>query len=201
MPRMTRRCIYLLALTALTQPVCADILQAPPDNPWYFGLGIGSSFPGFNKSNIANSFSAATTSSSYNNDDFTFNIYGGYFLDGLLAVEFGFTELGDAIATTNDTSSNLFKIYSIYVNSLMVHRYNKNAAIYTKVGAHFWDIGRNNGSSLTTGTDLLLGTGVELNIYSSDNRVVRVGWTRYLLDKVYLDATDTVTLDLVFKHY
>ena len=199
MPKL-HRWICLLVLVAMIQPAFADTGQEPPTTPWYFGLGIGESIQGLNKSNIASAFSAATPASSYNHDDFTFNIYGGYFLDRLLAVEFGFTELGNVIATTNGASSKLFNIYSIYIDTVMLHRYNKNAAIYAKVGAHFWDIGTSSGSSITNGTDLTLGAGIELNIYGGNNRVVRVEWVHYQFDKVYLDSSDTLTLNLVFKY-
>ena len=194
------RWICLLILIAMIQPACADSGQESPTTPWYLGLGIGESILGLNKSNIASAFSAATTASSYNHDDFAFHIFGGYFLDPLLAVEFGYAELGNVIATTNGTSSRLFNIYSLYVDTLLNHRYNRNAAIYAKVGAHFWDIGTRSGSSITNGTDLMLGAGIELNIYGGNNRVVRVEWVRYQFDRVYLDSSDTLALNLVFKY-
>jgi len=200
MSKIMRHCVYLFLLTALARPAAADALQMPPEDTWYVGLGIGESLLGLNKSNIASAFSAATTASDYNHDDFAFNIYGGYFLDRLLAVEFGYAELGNVIATTNGTSSRLFNIYSLYVDTLLNHRYNRNATIYAKVGAHFWDIGTNSGSSITNGTDLILGTGIELNIYGGNNRVIRVEWMHYQFDKVYLDSSDTLSLSLVFKY-
>lgn len=190
----------LIALISMAQPAFSDSEWEASTSPWYFGLGIGESLLGLNKSNIASAFSAATTASSYNHDDFAFKLYGGYFLDPLLAVEFGFAELGNVIATTNGTSSSLFNIYSIYVDTLLNHRYNRNAAIYAKVGAHFWDIGTKGGSSITNGTDLMLGAGIELNIYGGNNRVVHIEWVRYQFDRVYLDSSDTLTLNLVFKY-
>jgi len=195
-----RRCIYLLVLLVMTHPAFADPTQEMSTTPWYFGLAIGTSLLGLNKSNLVSSFSAATTASSFNHDDFTFSIYGGYLLDRLLAVEFGFAQLGSVIATTSGVSSKLFNISSLYIDTLMMHRYNKNAGIYARVGAHFWDIGTSSGSSISNGTNLMLGAGIELNIYGGADRVIRVEGTHYQFDRVYLDSSDTLTLNLVFKY-
>jgi hypothetical protein len=83
---------------------------------------------------------------------------------------------------------------------MMLHRYNKNAAIYAKIGAHFWDIGTTSGSTITNGANLMLGAGIELNIYSGTARSIRVEWTRYQFDKVYLNSSDTLTLNLQFRY-
>lgn len=197
--KIGRFCLPLVLL-ALSQAAPAENGQMPGTDPWYVGIGIGTSLLGYNKGNIANNFSAATTASSYNHDDFTVNIFGGYVLDPLLSVEFGLTDLGNTIATTSGTSTKLFNIYSAYIDTIMAHRYNRNASLYIKVGAHFWDISTNSGSSVTSGTDLMLGTGVEMNLSATAGRVIRVEWTRYQFDRIYVDSSDTLTLDLVFRH-
>lgn len=187
---------YPLMLILSLRPACAS----PATPPWYFGMGIGQALLGLNKGNLANSFTAATSASSFNHDDFTFAIYAGYFLDPLLALELGYARLGNVITTSSGASTKLFNTDTFYVDTVLLHRYNKNAAIYAKVGAHFWDIAPDSGSSISNGTDLMLGTGIELNIYGGSNRMARVELMHYQFDKVYLDSTDTLTLNLVFKY-
>jgi len=199
MPKL-HRFIYLLVLIPLIQPAFADSSTETPATPWYFGLGIGTSLLGINKSNLVNSFNAATSASRFSHDDFAFDIYAGYFLDRLLALEFGYAELGNVIASTSGSSTKLFNTYSFYIDTMMLHRYNKNAAIYAKIGAHFWDIGTTSGSTITNGANLMLGAGIELNIYSGTARSIRVEWTRYQFDKVYLNSSDTLTLNLLFRY-
>jgi hypothetical protein len=53
---------------------------------------------------------------------------------------------------------------------------------------------------ITSGTDLLLGIGVELNLFGRGDRIVRFSWTRFLFDKVYLDTSDALSVDLVIRH-
>jgi len=166
----------------------------------YYGLGIGLSLLAYNKSNIATAFAAASNNSSLNNNDFTFNIFGGYQLDPFLGLEFGISQLSNTIATTNGTPTKLFNTYTAFIDAIMTHRYNDKAALYGKIGAHFWNLGSNSSTTLTEGTDLSLGAGLEFTLSGDTGHVVRIGWNRYLFNNIYIDTVDTVSLSLVFKH-
>jgi len=166
----------------------------------HYGIGIGLALPAHNDNNIINAFSAANTNSSMNNDDFSFKLFGGYRFDPFLSLEFGFSDLGNTIATTNGSPSKLFNTYTAYINTIMTQRYNDKAALFGKIGAHFWNHGPNRTSKLAEGTDLSLGAGLELNLYGNSSRVIRIEWDRYLFDNIYIDTIDTLSLNLVFKH-
>ena len=166
----------------------------------HYGIGIGLALPAHNETNIINAFDAASNNSSMNTDDFSFKLFGGYRFDPILLLEFGISDLGNTIATTNGNPSKLFNTYTAYTNAIMTHRYNDKVALFGKVGAHFWNHGPNRSTRLAEGTDLLLGAGLEFNLYSGSNRVLRIEWDRYLFDNIYIDTIDTLTLNLVFKH-
>ena len=142
MNRLARLLGITLLIGYVSNPASASDQQpmkAP--QPWYYGLGIGLALPAYNAGNIANDFAAANNTSSLSNDDFSFKLYGGYRLDPSLAVEFGISELGTAIATTSGISSKLFNSYDSFVNATMSRPYNDNATLFGKIGVHFWNIG------------------------------------------------------------
>jgi hypothetical protein len=143
---MFRYICLLLALIA-TQSAFANPWKTPPLEPWYIGAGIGMSFQGYNQPRLAHSFNAATTTSSYNHDDLAVNILGGFQFNELLALEIGFSQLGNAVATSNGQEAKLFNINSLYSNIVFRQRYNPNAFLYAKAGGHHWDIGLDDGTS------------------------------------------------------
>jgi len=202
MKRVIKSGIVMIILVGLVSNSNADEWQTvTPVDPWYFGLGIGKTVIAVNKPSLVSGFSSiATPSSTFNHDDLAFNIYSGYKLDKLLSLEFGLSELGSAIATTNGAASKLFNIYTLFFNTTARHRYNKNAIFFGKIGAHSWSLGSSLNTTHATGTDLLLGAGIELNLFKNINRKIRIEWSHYFFDKVYIDSVDALTINLIFNY-
>jgi hypothetical protein len=194
----------LLALALFI--TCSAPLRAGNEQPiestphWHYGLGIGLSLLAYNNSNIVTAFAAANNTSTLNSNDFSFKFFGGYQFDPFIGLEFGLSDLGNTIVTNNGSLSTLFNTSMAYIDVMLTQRYNDKAALYGKVGTHFWNIGPNNSTTLITGTDLSLGAGLEFNLYGNSARAFRVEWNRYLFDKIYLDTVDTLTLNLVIRH-
>jgi len=193
----------LLAITlffaASGSPAKAGDWQPGQAQRMYYGLGLGMSLLNYNETNIINSFAAVNTTSSFNNDDFTFKLFGGYRFDPFLALEFGVSELGSTVATTSGSSTKLFDIYTAFVNATLTHSYNNKARLLGKIGTHFWRISTDSTNKLATGADLALGACLEFNLYDNSNRVIQVEWNRYMFDNIYLDASNSLMLSLVLK--
>jgi len=201
MTRMTRLLGIGLLLCNISSPVQAsDWQHMELSRNSYYGLGIGLSLLAYNSSNIATAFAAASSNSSLNNNDFSVNVFGGYQLDPFLGLEFGVGQLSNTIVTTNGTPTKLFNTYTAFIDATMSHRYNDQTTLFGKIGAHFWNLGSNSSTTLTEGTDLSLGTGLEFNLSGDTGHVMRIGWTHYLFNNIYIDKIDTVSLHLVFRH-
>jgi len=175
-------------------------LTPPAPDPWYFGLGIGKSATEYNRPTLISEFNAASATSSFNHDDFSFNLFGGYKLDHDMSLELGISELGSIIATNGTSASQLFNIYTAYIDTALRHHYNKSAVLYGKLGAHFWSLETSTNHQQLNGTDILLGAGIEIALYHSQQYLFRIDWSHYRFDDVYLNATNTLTLNLIINH-
>lgn len=174
--------------------------KAAQADPWYFGLGIGKSALDNNKPALISGFPEATTTSTFNHDDFSFNLVGGYRLDRKLTLELGLSELGSTIATTGTSTNKLFNIYTIYINAVKQHHFNENAILYGKLGAHFWSLDTTTNNQQINGTDIMAGAGIDFTIDKSAERLFRVEWLHFVFDEVYLNTADTLTFNLILNH-
>lgn len=165
---------------------------------WHYGLGIGLSILAYNDKNITSIFSDIS-SAALNSNDFTFKLFAGYRIDPFLTLEFGLTELGTSIDTSNN-NGKLFNTYSSYFNMTMQQAYNDRAALFGKIGVHFWSQGLNRTSALADGTDLSLGAGLEFKLYGKSGKMMRVEWNRYLFDNLLIKTIDTLTLNLLLEY-
>ena len=153
-------------------------------------------------------------SSSLDETDNGYSIYGGLNVNPNLDLEFSYQNFGEA--SLSGVSGNQFsyagttyqftrtatitaEATSIGFAAKPKHKINENAEIYAKIGLHSWDsdldvaAGTASGSVSDSGTDLFYGLGVQANF---ENLSARLGYSMYKLDD---EDVSSINAGLSFK--
>ena len=158
----------LLALTAVST------LALSQDTGWYAGLGFG-------QSKAKNVDCSGTTSC--DDKDTAFNIFGGYRFNKNFGAELGYWDLGKYTASgtgfTDEIKAKGFELSA--VGTLPI---NEKFSIYAKVGAFRWDLdvnvsatGLGSASESESGTDLTYAIGFKYHF--TKNIAAGLAWQRF----------------------
>ncbi len=172
------------------------------DNHFYIlGLGIGSSSFALNEANIVADFGQVTNSSSFNDDSTSFSFFGGIPFDDYLSLEFDVVLAGDLTAKENNRSSKLFDVTTFAITAVLSKPVSDNIDLFARIGAHMWDISESSGDldTINNAVDLTFGLGADINIFGSHARKLRVQWNHYQYDDIYIEDSDTLSLNLLFE--
>jgi OOP family OmpA-OmpF porin len=155
--------VILLALVAVSTPALSQ------ETSWYAGLGLGQ----------ASHDVECSGTTTCDDKDTAWKIFGGYQFNKNLGVEAGYTNLGkpslgDAISTTT------IKVKGFEVLAVGTLPINQQFDIYGKAGFFRWDLDVSDnvfGSISESGTDLTFGIGAKYNF--SKSLGIRLEWQRY----------------------
>jgi len=153
----------LLSLVAVSTPALSQ------DTGWYVGLGVGQS-----KADLD-----CTGTTSCDDNDTAWNIFGGYQFNKHFGAELGYTNLGkpslgDAISTAT------FKTKGFEVLGVGTYPINQQFSVYGKLGFFRWDLDANDnvfGSISESGTDFTHAIGVKYNFTKTIAGTLQ--WQRY----------------------
>ena len=171
------------------------------EGDFYFGLGVGKSQLQLNEPTLINDY-VLPSDSQFADSTTVFSLYGGFQLDEYMSLEMDFLTGGDVIATSSTTQSyKLFNTSSLAFTAMISTNISDNISAFGRLGAVFWSISEgsmDNEVTINDSTDLTYGFGVDINLYGSAERQLRLQWNRYEYDGVYIKSSDTFTGSLLF---
>lgn len=164
----------------------------------YFGAGVALTDIDINQQNLKaiNSLPAQT---GFDNQGGGYSIFLGTKLDRYLSLEMAYSELGDIQMTLNNQTTELFSVDAISVTSTLSYPLSQNTDIYAKLGVAEWNIENKNSFFKDSGTGLTYGMGLDINLYGSKNRSLRVEWTHQEFDEISINNSDTISASMVFN--
>ena len=167
-------------------------------NSVYFGAGLAQTSLELNEQNIkANNLVATQADFKANQNGYT--LFIGTNIDRHLALEIGYSSLGDIQLTHNNQTNELFSVDSIFLNTALSYPITKNTDIYAKLGISEWSIDSINSNFNDYGTGLNYGMGLDINLYDAKNRTLRLEWMHQEFDEIALSTSDTITASMVFN--
>jgi hypothetical protein len=195
MTNLTRYSMLLPVLTFLSFQAAAEAGR------FSVSVGIGKSNFQLNEANIVASYGAPLTGSSeFDNSATAFSLYGAMRLDEYLTLETDLLIAGDITATEAGQAFKLFDVSSLAVTLALGRQVGGSSRIFARLGAHFWDISESSGNlnTINNAVDLTYGVGVDVNLYGDLSRLLRIQWNHYEYDGVFIDESDTLSVNLLF---
>ena len=193
--RKRYKCTILLALL-----VTLSLDAFAQDSYFLLGLGVGNSQFQLNEANIISDFSGLSSASTFTDDSTAFSFFGGMQLDEYLAIEMDFLASGDIVATEAGQNIKLFDVSTLAFTVAFSKQVSERTRLFARGGVHWWDISESSGDLdiINNAVDLTYGLGADFNLYGSRSRQLRVQWNHYEYDGVYIDSSDTISLNLLF---
>ena len=158
-----------LTVALLAGAVLASAPALAQDSGWYAGGGLGQAMHDVD----------CTGTTSCDDKDAAWKIFGGYQFNRNLGVEFGYTNLGKASAG-DAVSTTTFKTKGFEVLAVGTFPINQQFEVYGKAGLFRWNLDAKDtvfGSLSESGTDLTFGLGVKYNFTKTVG--ARLEWQRY----------------------
>lgn len=185
----------LMAALGLTSPVNASEWQ---HQKIYAGLGVSFSDISVNQSNIisANNLAADAAIST---DGFGYQIFTGFKLDQHLSLELGLIDLGTLSVQDSTGKHQLASVDSLYMDVLLRRAVTQHTDAFVRLGISSWEIQNASDSVIASGDDFHYGLGLDINLYGSADRKMRIEWTRQSFDGVTLEDADTISASLVIE--
>jgi hypothetical protein len=168
---------------------------------YLLSLGIGNSNFQLNQPGIVANFNPPLTGSSTFNDSATaFSFYGAKRLDEYLTLEADLLISGDITATEAGQLIKLFDVSSLAITLALGKQFGERTGLFGRLGAHFWSISESSVDldTINNAVDLTYGIGMDVNLYGDRSRQLRIQWNHYEYDGVFIDDSDTLTLNLLF---
>ena len=185
----------LLLSLALTSAVVAMPATYAANTGLYLGLSAGQGtaedFPSAAEFDAALNFFGVTTSSSSTDDsDYAYKIFGGYKVNKYFAVEGSWTDLGEAtysatvVSPISGNANASWEASAFALSALGILPLGSQFELFGKVGITFWDADARvsfDGAELDAadddGSGVLYGVGASFNF--TPNLGVRAEWERY----------------------
>ncbi|WP_043994689.1 outer membrane beta-barrel protein [Moritella sp. PE36] len=192
------------------------------ESSFYIDLGIGSALSANSNSYLQQKVEAISSSATITDRDkntFAYRAQLGYQANKWVALEVGYTNLGEQTLTITDTAlpvdvdSVVEKMANVQLNSAsgatfggkLSYPISNWISIYTRIGGFIWHGDYDSNSSVNEtlyssikvsdhGTDLYYGLGVQLPLY--ENFSFALDWQRYELTKY---KTDLITGAIIYK--
>lgn len=171
------------------------------NHSYYLGLGLGQSSFQLNESNIVADYASLSSASKFTDSASAFSFYGGIPLDEYLSLEFDFVLSGDISAREGSQKFKLFDVSTLAITAMLSTAVSENTNLFGRLGAHMWDISESSGNldTINNAVDISYGLGVDINIYGSRARQLRLQWNHYEYDGIYIDSNDILSISLLFN--
>ena len=187
-------------LTLPSVLILLSINSAAAYGPFYLSLGVGNSDFQLNEAGIVASSSALSTSSEFNDSSTAFSLYGAMQLDQYLSLEADLLIAGDITAIEAGQVIKLFDVTTLALTLALSKQFGKRTRLFTRFGAHFWDISESFGdlNTIDNATDITYGIGMDINLYGDRSRQFRIQWNHYEYDGVFIKDSNTLSLNILF---
>ena len=167
----------------------------------YFGIGIGQGSVSHKQNSLATTYPTIPASADVEDSKFGLHLLMGSWFDEYLGLELTLQDIPNYKAKNNTAQ---FEIYGVENISVFVTT-RKNVfgqEFFAKAGLSFWSICGNAdcGDELESGQSLAYGAGVNVNIYDSNERMMRLEWEHTAIDSIYIDSLDIISLNIVFSY-
>lgn len=187
-----------LSLAGMMMTGTSAVLAA--DSGFYIGGSIGQSkLKNLDSTDIDTEFASlgVTSSTTVDDTDTGFKIFGGYRIMQYLAVEVAYADLGEATANSAITAPSLGQVVTkanadaFTISALGILPIGENFSVFGRVGVNFWNADlKTSGFGVSAsddadGTDWVYGAGVMYNVNA--NFALRGEWERYDLDGTDVD--------------
>lgn len=165
-------CRLISVIVIFSFAIVATPIASATQPGWYLGGGMGNADP---------------DKGGWDDDD-SLRLFGGYNVDGRLAFEGAYVDLGefDSKVSTAEFEVDGFQFAALYHLSIGE---SKKFSLFGTAGAYFWDADGSGGVRNDDGTDLTYGFGVQ---YDNERWGIRVGWERF--DDVEPGDVDVVSV-------
>lgn len=165
----------------------------------YLGMGVGATHVNARTSNFSspNICSIVGVKCSIDNNDKSWQLYGGYQISPHLAIEGTVIDLGRTANINDGTVRGTQETKSVAITAVGKVPLGGYASLYGKAGIHHWDSDTriNNSRTSASGTDPVVGLGMEYKM--APQWTARMGWDRYFnvgKNNVILDSNGPQTL-------
>ena len=169
-----------------------------PNDPFYFGAGLVQTNLSINQENVV-SLNGLSGQADFENDGHSLKLLVGVDLDEHLSFELGLVDLGSVSLSDGVTTQKFISAESIYLDSILRQAIGDDVNVFALLGVTSWEVTNEFDETSTAGTGLHYGLGFDVNIYGSNNRVMRVLWDRHEFDQIILDEADSVSISVLFK--
>lgn len=188
-----------------TQAIIASILLMisipafSEEGDFYFGLGIGQSQFKLNEPTLINSY-LLSNNSTFSDTSTAISFYSGIKLDEYLSLEADIVLTGDITATSNLQTTKLFNVSGLSLTAMLSTQLSERVTLFGRMGAIFWDISESsdNLTTINNAVDITYGGGLDINLYGSADRQLRLQWNHYEYDGVFINSSDAFTASLLF---
>lgn len=199
MKNLSKRLLLTLFLSASTLATSSAQASAGHFNDTlYFGAGISNTRLEINQPSIRAAGSLSPESSLQNNQS-GLSVFAGARLDDYLSIELGFIDFGSYSTQTNNQKAELFSADSLYLTGSFNYPLNHSFNSYVKVGFSEWAMESKNTTLQADGTGIVYGAGIDINLYGSSSRTLKIEWLHQTFDDVFLTDSDSVSASIVFS--
>ncbi len=170
------------------------------DEGGYFGLGIGQAKADVYKSKIVTDYPTVSNKASIDNTNYGLRVFAGYWFDPYLGMELSMHDVPEFKATESGVRTDLFAMFNVGIFALARKEFGKHE-LFAKVGINSWEVCQSSGcdTKLDSGQGLAYGAGINLNLYDSKARMMRIEWEHSAIDSVYLKKLDVISINIVFN--
>jgi len=193
---MTRKWFFLFSILFFTTP---SLLIA--NEKFYAGIGIGAPSFSLNQNQIVSNYSQLTSNADMEDSTVALRAFAGMKFDEHLSGEIDYTFAGSIVANESSTKHKLFDVNLFSIDVALSNSLSENIDYYGKLGVHVWDLVEKTESGTTLDNDLGIkfGLGIDINLYGDNSRRIRLDWTHYEFDDVYLSGMDLLSVNILFS--
>jgi hypothetical protein len=186
-----KRLVPLMMVGLVVLPAKADEI----DPYVYAGVGLSRVNFAVNK----NSIPTLTTAAEVNANSYNLNLFAGYQFDRLLGMELNYLGSGAVTATDQGQTRKLFGVELAALSATFKTKLNDSVDLYAKLGGASWNFSPQQGLEKSDGFGPCLGLGADINLYGGGDRKMRLEYSYYHLDKVYMKSANTLSISAVFN--
>ncbi|MDD5057184.1 MAG: hypothetical protein PHQ60_04875 [Sideroxydans sp.] len=190
-------------LLAVHLPAWSLDNAAPATNPLantYFALGYDAISFKANRSGIIAATPSLSSGATIESASSNLSGVFGWKMDEHLAMQFDLVSFGSVRATDNGISKQILSSTIFSVSAILSQQVSDNLSIFGKLGGTYWGL-RNQDSdkSVNDGFGPSFGAGIDFNLYGGKERMLRLEWTHYKMDGVFLNSADGLSLGALFN--
>lgn len=198
--------INLLAFSVLTWSLEAksdDVFKSSEVTPHYAGVGVDLINFSLNRAGVLAHVPSLTQGASFKSNATNMHVFSGYRFDEFLAVQFDLIGLGKVNVTDLGAAKELFEPRLFSISAAINRPLSDNFTAFGKLGGTSWSLKSSTDitprPNLGAGFGLNIGAGLDINLYGSKERAMRLEWNYYKMDGIIVNSANSLTLGVIFN--